>query len=447
MSRPNAAGRTLACRLRWNLAAIAVGLLITSLAAAQGPLLSRTEFSYEDTLLHTRPQLTSDAVGFPFASSPRAEDLELSPAGELGVQPSPLLPSGFRLSGSDVLDVDSDDSDPVPLHPKSIIVQPRADEASEGKVQWRGLLKTSFVYLGIMHSFRLATEKGTRDPLVNQPFFSGYAAALGNLHGWSDGDGYYENYLGHPLEGAASAYLWIHYDTKYRNVRFGLNRDYWMSRLRAYAFAWAYSEQFEIGPLSEASIGQIQRKCCAYGFVDHVITPNMGIAVTILSDIGDRYIVERVERSTDKFGWRAAARMGLNPAESFVNLISFQYPWRRENRSDPLRHGGEIVHYYRETQPRAYENVERPGIPPFQITATLPAVLHFPNLDCIGGGGVGAFRMSAISQWTIEVSGCTLGNSLPTNWSGDSLTFTTGPQWVWNARGRWNPYFHVRFGG
>ena len=89
------------------------------------------------------------------------------------------------------------------------------------------------------------------------------------MHGWSDGDGYYENYLGHPVQGSVSAYIWIHNDVKYRNVEFGKNPDYWKSRLRAYAYAWAFSEQFEIGLLSEASIGQIQRYCCQYGFVDH----------------------------------------------------------------------------------------------------------------------------------------------------------------------------------
>ena len=82
------------------------------------------------------------------------------------------------------------------------------------------------------------------------------------MHGWSEGDGYYENYLGNPIEGAVSGYIWIPGDPRYRAVQFGGSRDHWMSRLRAYGFAWAFSEQFEIGPISEASIGQIQRYCC-----------------------------------------------------------------------------------------------------------------------------------------------------------------------------------------
>src|SRR5215813_6207987 len=37
----------------------------------------------------------------------------------------------------------------------------------EGGVQWKKLMKGSLLYLGIMHSFRLATEQGTREGLGN----------------------------------------------------------------------------------------------------------------------------------------------------------------------------------------------------------------------------------------------------------------------------------------
>ena len=60
-------------------------------------------------------------------------------------------------------------------------------------------------------------------------------------------------YVGHPMQGAVSGYLWTLNDPRYRNVVFGRNPEYWKSRLRAGAFAWAYSEQSEIGVISEAS--------------------------------------------------------------------------------------------------------------------------------------------------------------------------------------------------
>jgi hypothetical protein len=197
--------------------------------------------------------------------------------------------------------------------PSSMIhaVNPRRDvDGAQQEISWTPLVRHSLTFLRIMHSFRLATETSTRNAMAN-PLAGGYFRALGAMHGWSDGDTYYENYLGHPIEGAVSGYLWIHHDSRYRNVEFGRSRDYWMSRLRAYAFAWAFSEQFEIGLLSEASIGQIQRYCCAYGFVDHVITPNGGAVWLIGGDIIDKYVTRRmIEDHIRSPALRAVARKG-----------------------------------------------------------------------------------------------------------------------------------------
>jgi len=42
--------------------------------------------------------------------------------------------------------------------------------------------------------------------------------------------------------------------------------------------------------------------------------------------------------------------------------------------------------------------------------------------------------------------GCAMRN-MHKNWSGDSLTFTTGAQWIVHTAGRWSPHGHVRLGG
>ena len=88
-----------------------------------------------------------------------------------------------------------------------------------------------------------------------------------------------------------------------------------------------------------------------------------------------------------------------------------------------------------------------PLVPKFEITATLPSLMNIGGLSCLGGGAVAGFRLTDSWQWTAEVSGCTLGNSLPKDWSGDSLTFTTGPQWIRHTEGRWSPHAHLRLGG
>jgi hypothetical protein len=313
------------------------------------------------------------------------------------------------------------------------------------KVQWRRLFESSLRYLTVMHSFRLATEAGTRDGLHSN-VWGGYFKSLGAMHGWSDGDGYFENYLGHPIEGTVSAYIWIKNDPRYRAVEFGKDPNYWKSRLRAYAFSWAFSAQFEIGPISEASIGQIQRYCCQYGFVDHVITPNGGMVWTVAEDIVDKYVVRAIEDRTRNVGVRIATRLALNPLESFANFMTWQYPWNRENRDAPSTYTGKL-----RTPPVSEEEqigrFELPLVPKFEIAATVPSLMRMGNLSCLGGGGVAGIRLSDVWQWTLEVSGCTLGNSLPQNWSGDSLTFTTGPQWIRHTASRWTPHAHLRFGG
>jgi hypothetical protein len=324
-----------------------------------------------------------------------------------------------------------------------------ASEATSG-VQWKSLMRQSLFYLGVMHAFRLGTEAGTRDGLHNS-VVGGYFKALGAMHGWSDGDGYYENYLGHPIEGAVSGYIWVHNDSRYRVVQFGAQRDYWMSRLRAYAFAWAFSAQFEVGPLSEASIGQIQRYCCAYGFVDHVITPNGGLVWMLAGDALDRYVTVPFENRTHNPVLRAVVRMGLNPPQTFANFMMFQFPWHRENRATISKYDGEM--YLRPSR-ALREAVSADGntggynaVPKFEVAASVPNFYRMGGVTCTGGGGIASFRATDVRQWSLEVSGCTLGNSLAEKWSGDSLTFSVGPQWIIQTGGRWTPHVHVRIGG
>ena len=113
-------------------------------------------------------------------------------------------------------------------------------------------------FLLIENGWRYATEDATRHP--HMPFFKGYVDSVTNIHGWADGNPFLDNYVGHPMQGSVSGFIWTQNDPRYRNVAFGRNPEYWTSRLRATAFAWGYSTLSEIGPFSEASIGNIQAK-------------------------------------------------------------------------------------------------------------------------------------------------------------------------------------------
>jgi hypothetical protein len=202
-------------------------------------------------------------------------------------------------------------------------------------VQWRSLLQQSFFFLAVEHAFRVATDPDTRQHLGGS-FFKGYANSVGNLHGWSDGDPFQVNYIGHPIQGAISGDIWIHNDPRYRNAEFGRSKRYWVSRLRATTFAFAYSEQFEIGPISEASIGHVQSYYHQQGFADHVITPVAGGILMVAEDAVDRYVILAIERHTRNRWVRIAARGFLNPSRSFANCMEHELPWHRDTRPDGI---------------------------------------------------------------------------------------------------------------
>ena len=124
----------------------------------------------------------------------------------------------------------SSDISELPILPDTSAITPRAVPKPPG-VQWKSVINQSSRFLVLENAFRYATEAATRDPGL--PYFRGYLDAVGNLHGWADGDPFYVNYVGHPMQGAVSGYIWTLNDTQYRYVHFGKDPEYWKSRLRA----------------------------------------------------------------------------------------------------------------------------------------------------------------------------------------------------------------------
>jgi len=321
-----------------------------------------------------------------------------------------------------------------------------------------------------MHGFRIATEQGTRDELKG-PFFADYFRALGNLHGWSDGDESYVNYLAHPMEGAVAGFMFVQNDRKYRTVEYGANAKYWKSRLRAAAFAWAYSEQFEIGLVSEASLGNIQSYYPAYGFVDHVITPVIGLGWMVAEDALDRYVVKAIESRVSNPWVRILARSWLNPARSYANFMAFRRPWVRDSRLGvteiPVR--GRMAQtqgqrpigqtdiaasaFLPGTRPHNTGlNMGRvsPKIPTFELTAHYDFFHNSPgdskSGSCHGGGVTGALALNRWASAVVDVSGCQMSSADP-NLSGDSLTYLFGPRFTYRKGDRWSFYFNILLGG
>jgi hypothetical protein len=305
-------------------------------------------------------------------------------------------------------------------------------------VQWKPLLNRSFRFLVFENAFRYATEAETRAP--NLPYFRGYFRAVGNLHGWADGDEFYVNYVGHPMQGAVAGYIWTHSDTQYRYAHFSRDPEYWKSRLRATAFSWAYSEMTEIGPLiSEAAIGNIQAFHPQQGFVDHVVTPAIGLGWMIAEDALDQYLVRYVERKTQNRVVRALVRGGANPTRSFANVISGQWPWAR-----PRDHGVDMVGVS-PPAPSHKAQSDNLGVAPFEFAANAYGFVGSGG-SCAGGGATAAFRLKPEWQMVVDVNGCKM-NALQKNLTGDVLTYMVGPRWTPHISGRLVPYFQVLAGG
>jgi len=209
------------------------------------------------------------------------------------------------------------------------------DEPLPGEVRRAdisGALIDSLKLLGIEHAIRIGFQEKTRRELPG-PFWTDYRQSVRWPRQWEDTDSWLVNYIGHPLHGAAAGYIWIEHDPRSTRDEFGLSRGYWMTRWRSVAWSAGYSLQFEIGPLSEASIGNVGRDPKTTGWVDYVVTPGGGLAILLAEDALDHFFIKWVEeRSTNRVA-RASIRMLFNPARTFANLAMNRAPWSRDGRS------------------------------------------------------------------------------------------------------------------
>ena len=216
--------------------------------------------------------------------------------------------------------------------PSNKFLQPVTAQRQSDSAEWGHLLWDSTKFLMFLHAYRLANEKETREGLSG-PFFKGYADAVASIHGWNDGDPFETNYINHPMEGGVAGYLWVAHDPRYRQAEFGRSSEYWKSRLRAMAYAAAFSLQFEIGPISEASIGNVQDAAPGKnGIVDWVITPTVGFLWMVGEDAMDQFVIKKLEvRTTSRFK-RLVIRSALNPTRSMANMMQGKPPWNRDTR-------------------------------------------------------------------------------------------------------------------
>jgi len=317
-------------------------------------------------------------------------------------------------------------------------VLPRPAVPKSTGVEWTAVSRSALRFLGVMDAFRWATEQDTRNGGFG--LGDGYIRAVTNLHGWADGDPYYVNYFGHPAQGAISSRLFLNHDPRYRKFEFGGHPGYWKGKLRAAAFSFAFSEQFELGLVSEASIGRIQNRFPQQGFVDHVIIPTVGFGLSVAEDAVDRYIIQTLEGRIRNRWARLALRTALSPTRSFANVMDRKAPWHRETRAGVLKYepSGDPL-------PGLVDQTPKPVIAPFEFRIA-SGYRTFESGPCIGAGAEAAYRIAPQWQILLDANGCNLLGLMP-NLSGDALFYQVGSRWTPLPAAKWSPYVQLLVGG
>lgn len=202
---------------------------------------------------------------------------------------------------------------------------------------WGGATRESLRFLTIQHGLRLTQEK-TFDQL-NGPFFGDYFESVKGLRSWEDGDSSFTNYVAHPMQGAVTGFIQVQNDPVGRRANIADGSVYWKSRLKAMGWSAAYSTQFELGPYSEATIGNVGKTPGTMGYVDLVVTPTGGFGIMLAEDAFDQFVLARLERRVNPPTMRIL-RMVFSPNRTLANVLRFKKPWRRDNRDYTPRVAG-----------------------------------------------------------------------------------------------------------
>ncbi|HEY7189924.1 MAG TPA: hypothetical protein VH436_25385 [Vicinamibacterales bacterium] len=193
-----------------------------------------------------------------------------------------------------------------------------------------GAFKDSLKLLLLEHGTRIGFQDKTRRELGGN-FWYDYRRSVRIPGQWQDTDAWWVNYIGHPIHGAAAGYIWLDHEAN-APITISLNSEYWSSRTRAMAWAAGYSFQFEVGPLSEASIGNVGMRPETTGWVDYVVTPLGAFGLIVAEDAVDRFFVRWFEARVHNRPLRMALRIVMNPGRALSNSSTGRAPWHRPDR-------------------------------------------------------------------------------------------------------------------
>ena len=197
----------------------------------------------------------------------------------------------------------------------------------ECRVRWTPLLGQSLEFLALEHAAIFAADPAARHDLTHGGWFRDWMSSVSGAKGRAAATP-----VSQTMTGAVAAFLFVQNDPRGRDLNFHNRREYWTSRLQAFAFSAAYNAQWQVGPLSRASLEN--RPTPAWGFA---ATPLAGTAWSIGEDLIDRELVWRLEGRTNEKAALLAMSL-LNPARTTANLLRGHAPWYRDSRETRIAH-------------------------------------------------------------------------------------------------------------
>ncbi len=209
---------------------------------------------------------------------------------------------------------------------------PKAVYANQSAQPFQPTKMTKVIAYGLQltfyeHVMRVATQEFTREQLKGK-FWPEYFDSVHVPDHWGDKDHWEVNYIGHAISGGAFARVWI----EQRERKTTTAPQYFKAMGRALIYTTAFSIQYEMGPMSEASIGNVGLNPADLGWSDYIWTPLGGILWTMAEDAADKYVLTYIDKHVPFMMAKAAARMILNPSRMLANIGMNRTPWSRYGR-------------------------------------------------------------------------------------------------------------------
>ncbi len=320
---------------------------------------------------------------------------------------------------------------------------------SDLRYHWKGLLWQTFAFNMAEDGFRVAQDSTIRDQLAHKPFWHDYVASLKqwNMRRWNDGDDFLVNYVGHPMQGAVTAFIEIQNSPMESRIRWN-EPGYAKSRFKAFLWAIVFSTNEKIGPTGEAGIGNdggytYGTQCFEHcipgvnfkpgdhytnntGWVDFIVTPTVGMLWVFAEDFLDKDVSDRIYGGDRTRDLSRIVHGALNPTRTFANAMRGRNPWYRD-RDHPIGTAveGNGVRFLKSDEWTAWEHTRprfqiAPHFTGFSIATNTQSCTNCRSMTT-GAGVEGSMRLLPWLDADADVSYQPNASPLPSDRAGGNM--------------------------